>query len=83
MIINPPYKIYVNKSPIHGLGVFAKEKIRKDEVFEICPIIDMGMNFGESSQTQIGGQTLKQTLLSFMQQKTLTLMMKYSFGMVI
>jgi SET domain-containing protein len=53
MIINPPYKIYVNKSPIHGLGVFAKELIQKDEVFEICPIIDMGMNFGESSHILI------------------------------
>jgi SET domain-containing protein len=49
MRLDAPTKIYVDNSPIHGLGVFAKELILKDEVFEICPVIDMGMKFGESS----------------------------------
>lgn len=37
----PPNKIYVARSPIHGLGVFANEDIQKGEVFEITPIIDV------------------------------------------
>ena len=41
MRIDIPSKIYVDNSPIHGLGVFAKEQILKDEVFEVCPVIDM------------------------------------------
>jgi uncharacterized protein len=49
MRLDAPTKIYVDNSPIHGLGVFAKEQILKDEVFEVCPVIDMGMKFGESS----------------------------------
>ena len=36
-----PSKIYVDKSPIHGWGVFAKEKILKDEIIEECPIIQL------------------------------------------
>jgi hypothetical protein len=53
MRIDVPNKIYVNKSPIHGLGVFAKEQILKDEIFEVCPVIDMGMHFGETSHILI------------------------------
>ena len=53
MRIDIPSKIYVDNSPIHGLGVFAKEQILKDEVFEVCPVIDMGMKFGESSHILI------------------------------
>jgi SET domain-containing protein len=53
MKIDSPYKIYIDNSPIHGLGVFAKERILKDEVFEICPVIDMGMKFGETSHILI------------------------------
>ena len=30
-----------------------EEKILKDEVFEICPVIDLGMKFGESSHILI------------------------------
>lgn len=37
----PPNKIYVARSPIHGLGIFANEDIAKGEVFEITPILDV------------------------------------------
>lgn len=49
MIITPPTKIYVTKSPIHGLGVFASDKIYENEVFEVCSFLDIGMKRGESS----------------------------------
>lgn len=41
MKIYPSIKIYLDKSPIHGWGVFASQKIQSGEIFEICPIIDM------------------------------------------
>lgn len=47
MIYNP--KVYVNKSPIHGLGVFAKEFISSGEVFEECPILTLPIQKGELS----------------------------------
>ena len=37
----PPNKIYVARSPIHGLGIFANEDILKGEVFEITPLLDV------------------------------------------
>ena len=40
-------KIYVDKSPVHGLGVFAKEFIKKDEIFEECPVLTLPINQGE------------------------------------
>jgi SET domain-containing protein len=40
MRINPPTKIYVESSPIHGLGVFASEDINEGEILEVCPVID-------------------------------------------
>lgn len=49
MIIEPPTKIVVKKSPIHGLGVFASKNILTGEVFEICPILDLPIAKGESS----------------------------------
>jgi SET domain-containing protein len=49
MRITPPTKIYVTQSPVHGLGVFASDKISEGEVFEVCPILDIGMKRGESS----------------------------------
>lgn len=49
MRIIPPTKIYVTKSPVHGLGVFASDKIIEGEVFEVCPILDIGMKTGETS----------------------------------
>jgi hypothetical protein len=45
MIYNP--KIYVDKSPIHGWGVFAKEDIMEGEVFEECPILTLPIEKGE------------------------------------
>ena len=51
MVISPPTKIYVKESPVHGLGVFASEKISAGEVFEICPLVDLGMKPGEVSST--------------------------------
>jgi SET domain-containing protein len=42
-----PTKIYVKNSPIHGLGVFACEKIYKGEIFEECPILSLPINKGE------------------------------------
>lgn len=45
MIYNP--KVYVDKSPIHGWGVFAKEDIMEGEVFEECPILTLPIDKGE------------------------------------
>lgn len=36
MIIKPPTKIVLKKSEIHGYGVFASQKIMKDEIIEEC-----------------------------------------------
>lgn len=52
-MIKPPKKIYINTSPIHGLGVFAYDYFTENEVIEICPIIDMGMSEGEMSHILI------------------------------
>lgn len=43
MRINPPTKIYLDNSPIHGMGVFASDSIKMWDVIEICPIVDMNM----------------------------------------
>jgi SET domain-containing protein len=51
MIYNP--KIYIDKSPIHGWGVFAKELIKEGEIFEVCPVITLPINKGESSSLLI------------------------------
>jgi len=53
MRIDAPTKIYVADSPIHGLGVFAKEEILEGEIIEVCPVINMGMTFGETSHILI------------------------------
>ena len=53
MRINPPTKIYVESSPIHGLGVFASEDINEEEILEVCTVIDMGMRFGDTSHILI------------------------------
>ena len=45
MIHNP--KVYADKSPIHGWGVFAKEDIIEGEVFEECPILTLPIEKGE------------------------------------
>ena len=36
-----PTKVEVRESPIHGMGVFAIEEIKKDEVIEECHLIDI------------------------------------------
>lgn len=51
MIYNP--KVYVDKSPIHGWGVFAKEDIMEGEVFEECPILTLPIDKGEISSLLI------------------------------
>ena len=43
-MIKIPSKIEIKKSSGRGLGVFASEKIFKDEVFEVCPLIDLDIN---------------------------------------
>lgn len=42
-------KIYLDKSPIHGWGVFAKQFIKEGEIIEVCPVIDIGLDKGQSS----------------------------------
>jgi len=39
MIIKPPQKIELRESKIHGIGVFASQKIFKDEIIEECPYL--------------------------------------------
>ena len=51
--IQTPYRIELRSSPIHGLGVFAIEKIKSGEIIEICPVIDMGIPKGESTHILI------------------------------
>jgi SET domain-containing protein len=45
--IDLPTKIYIDKSPVHGWGVFAKEDIEKNEVIEECPILTLPIEKGE------------------------------------
>ena len=47
--INPPTKIYVDKSPIHGWGVFASEDIIEGEIIEEVPVLTLPINKGEVS----------------------------------
>lgn len=53
MKIIPPTKIFIDNSNIHGLGVFANEKIYEGEVIEECPILDLGIPYGEVSPVLI------------------------------
>jgi hypothetical protein len=48
-----PTKIYVDKSPIHGWGVFAKDTIKEGEIFEECPVLTLPMQKGEVSSLMI------------------------------
>jgi hypothetical protein len=48
-----PKNIYIKKSLLHGIGVFAKNTIKGNEIIEICPIIDMGLSKGELSHILI------------------------------
>ena len=47
--INTPTKIYVDKSPIHGWGVFASEDINEGELIEEVPVLTLPINKGEVS----------------------------------
>jgi hypothetical protein len=47
---HPPIKVYIKPSPGKGLGVFAKYKIFKGEVFEICPLYDLEIEVGTPNQ---------------------------------
>jgi len=40
-------KIFIDKSPVHGWGVFAKELIKKNEIFEECPVLTLPIEKGE------------------------------------
>jgi SET domain-containing protein len=44
-----PSKIYVDKSPVHGWGVFAKETINEGEIFEECVLLTIPMSHGTTS----------------------------------
>jgi len=41
IILKSATKVEVKSSPIHGMGVFAIEEIKKDEVIEECHLIDV------------------------------------------
>jgi SET domain-containing protein len=45
--INPPTKIYVDKSPIHGWGVFASQDIETGEIIEEVPLLELPINKDE------------------------------------
>lgn len=48
-MIDSPKKLYINKSSIHGWGVFAKEKIYNGEIIEECVILSLPIQKGEVS----------------------------------
>ena len=47
--IDTPSKIFIDKSPIHGWGVFAKVDIEENEIIEECPILTLPIEKGEST----------------------------------
>lgn len=42
-------KIYVDKSPVHGLGVFARQNINSGDIIEECPVLTLPILKGEST----------------------------------
>ena len=40
-------KVYVDKSPIHGWGVFASCEINEGDIIEICPILTLPIQKNE------------------------------------
>jgi len=48
-MIRVPQKIYLDDSPIHGLGVFAMNKIVQGEVIEEAPFLTLPIEKGKSS----------------------------------
>jgi uncharacterized protein len=49
MEIHPPAKVFVKPSTIAGLGVFANERIAKDDVIEECPVLPLPLHPGDVS----------------------------------
>jgi SET domain-containing protein len=49
MKISPPTKIYLKDSPLHNLGVFSSQTIKKGEVIDVCPFL----SFPQGSQEKI------------------------------
>jgi SET domain-containing protein len=47
MKISPPTKIYLKDSPLHNLGVFSSQKIKKGEVIDTCPFLSFPQNSKE------------------------------------
>jgi|LakMenEpi03Aug12_release.lakeMendotaPanAssembly.Ray.scaffolds.fasta_scaffold09037_5 hypothetical protein len=47
--IDPPKKIYVDKSPIQGLGVFASDFIEESELIEECSVLTLPIQKGDVS----------------------------------
>jgi SET domain-containing protein len=45
--IDTPQKIYIDKSPIHGWGVFAKCDIEEGELIEECPVLVLPIEKGD------------------------------------
>ena len=45
--IDTPSKIFIDKSPIHGWGVFAKVDIEENEIIEECPLLVLPISKGE------------------------------------
>ena len=45
--IETPNKIYIDKSPVHGWGVFAKIDIEENEIIEECPVLTLPISKGE------------------------------------
>jgi SET domain-containing protein len=45
--IDTPNKIYIDKSPVHGWGVFAKIDIDENEIIEECPVLTLPISKGE------------------------------------
>ena len=48
-MITVPKKIYLEESPIHGLGVFTKELIVQGELIEEAPFLELPIIKGENS----------------------------------
>lgn len=51
MIYNP--RVYIDKSPVHGWGVFAACDINEGDVIEECPVIKLPIEKGEGSSLLI------------------------------
>lgn len=47
------HRVYVDKSQIHGLGVFASEDIKEGEVFERTPILRLPTKRGDTNYVLI------------------------------